>query len=222
MTDDMGFDPVDAELRRRFDAAHPSQSDADTVLQTMRPRLRRAQQRHRAALTGITAAVVVVIVAVGFTLSTTAERSVRTPPATHATLRPEPAPSPTTTAPPTLSTDGRSGSGTGGSGSSAGATPSPGVTVAPPLPASGETPPTAPAPVTTPSEQQTYSSAGGSITVLLTNGVVSLVSSSPSAGYSQDIRDNGPTRVEVRFDNGPTESRIRVDIVKGQLAPTIS
>jgi hypothetical protein len=44
-----------------------------------------------------------------------------------------------------------------------------------------------------------------------------LGSSAPAAGYTQEVQDNGPTRVEVRFNNGQTEWRIRVDLVNGEL-----
>ena len=37
------------------------------------------------------------------------------------------------------------------------------------------------------------------------------------AGFTAEVHDNGPTRVEVRFSNGQTEWRIRVDVVNGAL-----
>jgi hypothetical protein len=46
---------------------------------------------------------------------------------------------------------------------------------------------------------------------------ISLGSSTPATGYTQEVHDNGPTRVEVRFSNGQTEWRIRVDLVNGEL-----
>jgi hypothetical protein len=55
--------------------------------------------------------------------------------------------------------------------------------------------------------------------VRLTDGQASLVSSSPAAGYSAEVHDNGPTRVEVRFSNGQTEWRIRVEVANGVLQP---
>jgi hypothetical protein len=70
-----------------------------------------------------------------------------------------------------------------------------------------------PAPVT-----QTFSNAGGSITVRLQNGSLSLVGSpTPASGYTYEIRKNGGTRVEVRFDNGTDTVDIRVDLVNGQM-----
>jgi hypothetical protein len=78
-----------------------------------------------------------------------------------------------------------------------------------------------PAPAAAPITQ-TYSSPGGSITVRLADGAVSLVSTQPAAGFSQETDDLGPSRVEVRFDDGSTEWRIRVDVVNGQLQPEIT
>ena len=62
-----------------------------------------------------------------------------------------------------------------------------------------------------------YASAGGSIVVHRSGSAISLGSSTPAAGYTQEVHDNGPTRVEVRFDNGQTEWRIRVELVNGEL-----
>ena len=65
--------------------------------------------------------------------------------------------------------------------------------------------------------QQSYSSAGGSIVVNFDGSTVSLASSSPAAGFTAEVHDNGPSRVEVRFTNGATEWRIRVDVENGAL-----
>lgn len=70
-----------------------------------------------------------------------------------------------------------------------------------------------PAPV-----DKTFSSAGGSITVRMQNGSLSLVGNpSPASGYSYEIRKNGGARVEVRFDNGSGTVDIRVDLINGQM-----
>ena len=45
----------------------------------------------------------------------------------------------------------------------------------------------------------------------------SFAGSTSADGYTADVHDNGPTRVEVRFNNGQTEWRIRVDVVNGAL-----
>jgi len=58
---------------------------------------------------------------------------------------------------------------------------------------------------------QTFTSAGGSITVTLAHGVVSLDATSPAPGFSVEVHDVGPDRVEVRFTNAGIEWRIRVE-----------
>jgi hypothetical protein len=73
-----------------------------------------------------------------------------------------------------------------------------------------------------PSFTQGFSAAGGSIDVTVANGAVSLASSAPAAGFTQEVHDNGPTRVEVRFDDGSGESRIRVELVNGALTSEIT
>ncbi len=222
MNDDLRFDPVDDELRRRFDARSRPEGDPDAVLDQLGPRLRRARQRRRAAFTGAAALGAVLVLGAAVALGGGGgDGSVRTPPATGpdrtvptvVTTVPQPtvttadgagttdgtsAPQPT---PPTGS-DGTTGNGSSGSGE---ATP-PAPTAALPVP---QTP--------------TYSSAGGSITVNFDGGsTVSLASSSPAAGFTAEVHDNGPTRVEVRFSNGQTEWRIRVDVVNGALQPEIT
>ena len=49
-----------------------------------------------------------------------------------------------------------------------------------------------PAPTPAPAFDQAFSSAGGSITVTVANGAVSLASSSPAAGFGAEVHDNGP------------------------------
>ena len=78
--------------------------------------------------------------------------------------------------------------------------------------------------VTTPVSDttQSFSSVGGSITVTVTNGVLSLGSSSPAAGFTTEVHDNEPTRVEVRFFDGSTEWRIRIELGSGGLTSEIT
>jgi hypothetical protein len=219
MNDD--FDPADSELRRRFDAARPSHEDPDPVLDSLRPRLRRAQVRHRVALGGAAVAMVAVVAVVGLAITDSGNPSVHTPPATHATV-PQPGPSVTTTLPdsPTPTVDDHGGgSGDNGSSSPSG-TGSSGTATGSGSSGSGDgTSSTTPADATA---GASYSSAGGSITVRLADGQASLVSDTPTAGYTAEIHDNGPTRVEVRFNNGSGEWQIRVDVVNGALVPEIT
>jgi hypothetical protein len=80
-----------------------------------------------------------------------------------------------------------------------------------------------PAPTPAPAFDQAFSSAGGSITVTVANGAVSLASSSPAAGFGAEVHDNGPSRVEVRFfSSGGQEWRIRVELGNGGLTSEIT
>ena len=217
MNDDLRPDAVDDELSRRFGAGAPADSDPDVVLDGMRPRLQQARTRRRASFAGAVAGVAVVVIALAFALGGGGggDGSVRTPPASNAPRITQPSVS--TTAP------------TGGS-----ATPeTPPSTIddqgndaptatTPTVPES--TPATDVPPAISPPapQDESYTSAGGSIVVHLADGQASLVSSSAAAGYTAEGHDNGPTRVEVRFSNGTTEWRIRVDVVNGQLVPDIT
>jgi hypothetical protein len=224
MNDDSFFDPIDSELRRRFDAATPSTAaDPDAVLDTLRPRMHQARTRRRAALGGMAAGVVAVVAVAGFALSDgTTNPNVNTPPATRSS---EPEPTVTLPTIPTLPDGsevkefGTNGGGTfnGGTAADSGSDSSNGGSGS-----SGESGGGTPTPTTVPApSQQSYSSSGGSITVQFVNGQVSLVSSNPVAGATAEVHDNGPTRVEVRFfDSSGEISRIRVEVVDGALVRT--
>jgi hypothetical protein len=225
MTDEFELDPMESELRRRFDAIGAAPDDPDAVLDAMRPRLRRAQRNHRIATGAAATLVVMAAVVVGlaaFRGSDTGSVHI-TPPASNS-----PAVS-TTTAPPdpatpTVSTpDSPDDSGPTGSAPVDGTLPQSTGGAPTGSPASGTTPETGPAPTTTPASSDTpYRSAGGSIVVHRSGSTISLGSSTPAAGYTQEVHDNGPTRVEVRFSNGQTEWRIRVDLVNGELEPEVT
>ena len=217
MNDDLRPDPVDDELSRRFGAGAPVNSDPDVVLDAMRPRLQQARTRRRASFASAIAGVAVVVVVLAFVLGSGGggDGSVRTPPASNAPRLtvptvPTAAPSGGSATPDTVPStvdDHGDDSATVTTPTVPETTP---VTNAPPAISP-------PAPV-----DRSYSSAGGSIVVRLLDGQASLVSSSPSPGFSAEVSDNGPTRVEVRFSNGQTEWRIRVDVVNGELVPDIS
>jgi hypothetical protein len=219
MTDDFEFDPREQELRRRFGALDTAPDDADAVLDSMRPRLRQAQRNHRIATSAMATLVLVAAVVVGLAVFRGSDSgSVRiTPPAGNSPS------APTTTAPPDSSTPTVSTSAGVDNTAPTGSTPT-GETRPEPsgtgTPAGGTTPATTPepGPTTAPVNSDTpYASAGGSIVVHRSGSTISLGSSTPAAGYTQEVHDNGPTRVEVRFDNGATEWRIRVDLVDGEL-----
>lgn len=67
----------------------------------------------------------------------------------------------------------------------------------------------------------TYTSIGGSVTVRLQNGALSLVSATPAAGFTIDSSTSRADRVEVRFRNDDHDSRIRIDLVAGLMVDQI-
>jgi hypothetical protein len=218
MNDDLRFDPVDDALRRRFADGAPAGPDADTVLGDLRPRLRRARNQRRAVFSGAlaAAAVVVVLLVLAFA-GGGGTGSVRTPPASGG-RNPDRGAAITTVPQPTVTTVDDNGSGGSGADDTA---PSPTADTGAALPGAGPVPETVPTttPAATPAS---YSSAGGSIVVNFDGSTVSLASSSPAAGFTAEVHDNGPSRVEVRFTNGATEWRIRVDVENGALSDDIT
>jgi hypothetical protein len=220
MSDEPHEDAIDDELRRRFDAGAPAAADPDAVLDAMRPRLRQARTRRRASFASAIAGVAVIVIVLAFALGSGGggTDSVRVPPASHgpvSTVPPTPtpstAPSGGSATPSTVPADDH-----GTDGAANGSSPTTPDETTP-----TEAPPTVP--VTTPAARdEPYSSTGGSIVVHLENGQVSLASSSPAGGFTAEVHDNGPSRVEVRFSNGSTEWRIRVDVVNGDLVPEIT
>jgi len=95
--DDLGFDEIDHELGRALRLSAPESHDAESTLESLRPRLTRARRRRVAGVTAGWGAIAAGIVALAITVVPGAERSVRTRPA-H---RPDSA---TTTAPSDAST----------------------------------------------------------------------------------------------------------------------
>jgi hypothetical protein len=73
-----------------------------------------------------------------------------------------------------------------------------------------------------PAGTQSFSSVGGSIVVSTDGTSLSLVSTSPAAGFGAEVHDNGPGRVEVRFTNGDVEWRIRIELGAGGLTSEIT
>jgi hypothetical protein len=222
MTDEPTQDALERELHRRFAESARGVDDTDAVLTAMRPRLARARRNRRLA-TGSAVVLGVALVAVVFVVAAFSgvdhDRRVNVPPASHAPVAP--------------TTTGASAA-TGGAGATdtvpsadPGGKPEDNGTVPPPAttPANDAAPGAGPvgAPDATaattvpPATDTTYSSPGGSIGVHRSGDTISLASSAPAAGFTPEVHDNGPTRVEVRFTNGGTEWRIRVDLVGGQL-----
>ncbi len=81
-------------------------------------------------------------------------------------------------------------------------TTSPTTTVAPP-----------PEPFT-----QSYSSAGGSITVRWDGAALTLLDVTPAAGFDQEVEDERPDRIRVRFqDDAGGDFRIEIRVENGQI-----
>ena len=228
MNDDF-FDPlddhIDGELRRRFEAASPHTSgDPDAVLDALRPQMQRARTRRRAAIGGAVAGVLAIVAVAGLALTggPSSSNNVNTPPATQSAPRPEvtvtttpvsPLPEP---APTELKQSGTNGGGaingeTGGSSGSSSSTGSSGEQ-------GGSTPTTPPG-----AQTQTFDSAGGSITVTLANGTLTLGTVTHADGYTYQTPNSAGQTVEVRFfDAKGKEWRIRVDLVNGAMVPEIT
>ncbi len=68
---------------------------------------------------------------------------------------------------------------------------------------------------------QTFSSVGGSITVRLADGALSLLGTTPAPGFAEEIEDNSSERVRVRFRDDDRSSRIEVRVEGGQMVHDI-
>jgi len=66
-----------------------------------------------------------------------------------------------------------------------------------------------------------FSGEGGSITVRLQDGALTLVTYSATGGFAVDVHDAGGDRVEVRFESASHRTRIRVDLKGGAMDPAI-
>lgn len=69
---------------------------------------------------------------------------------------------------------------------------------------------------------KTYESAGGAITVNWNGSALSLVSTTPAAGFDPEIENDEPRRIRVRFRSDDSDWRIEVRISDGQLIEEIS
>jgi hypothetical protein len=113
------------------------------------------------------------------------------PPATTPTTRPP------TTQPPTTQPS---------------ATTSP--TTAPPTTA----PPTTTPPTTAPAITRTFSCLGGSATVRLSGGVLTLLGSSPASGFALESSEARPDRVRIRWESDNATSRLEVRPAGGSMS----
>jgi hypothetical protein len=70
--------------------------------------------------------------------------------------------------------------------------------------------------------EKTYPSLGGSITVSWNGSALSLLAVAPAAGFEQEIEDNEPLRIRVRFRSDDDDSRIEVRVSGGVVIETIT
>jgi hypothetical protein len=70
-------------------------------------------------------------------------------------------------------------------------------------------------PTPDPTATATYNLVGGWVTITYGPGVVELVGAAPNSGFSIEIKENGPDRVEVEFEGDDQESRFRADETSG-------
>lgn len=101
-------------------------------------------------------------------------------------------------------------------GATSGSVPSSSVSTPSSSPATTTPATNPPAPIT-----NTYSGVGGSITVRLQNGSLTLVSYNAAAGFTADVQKSSGSRVEVRFESNDQRTDIRVDIVGNGMSPRI-
>ncbi len=83
--------------------------------------------------------------------------------------------------------------------------------------------PTSSSPTTTPAPPTTsvFSGDGGSITVRLQDGSLTLIAYTPTGGYSVMVQHSNGDRVEVRFESSTHRTRIRIDLADNSMVPQI-
>lgn len=216
MNDDMNLDPVDDEIGRRLRRMAPSQPDTSAILAALGPRMSVARRRRRVAVAGSSALAMMLLVGTAAALSDTRATRIDTQPADtgdDSSSTPDRSdgsdPTEDSGTDPTgdsMGTDptndhGGSGSNQGedhGSGSTettddhSGGTGSGGT--------SSSSQPTsttdAPAPSTA-----TCNSPGGSITVRLAGGTLTLLAKQPAAGYDETQDQSESDRIRIEYTN---------------------
>jgi hypothetical protein len=106
-------------------------------------------------------------------------------------------------------------------------TTAPATTAPPPPETTVVVPPTTPAPTPpttpttsvpgTPPGTLTYSSVGGSITVLWDGVALDLQTTAPAAGFDAEVEDDRPDRIRVRFRGPGGDVRIELRVEDGQV-----
>ncbi|MDQ3782911.1 MAG: hypothetical protein M3349_08260 [Actinomycetota bacterium] len=66
-----------------------------------------------------------------------------------------------------------------------------------------------------PTQEATYNLIGGWVRIAYGPGIVELVSAAPNPGFSIEVKETGPDRVEVEFESDDHESEFRADATPG-------
>jgi hypothetical protein len=78
-------------------------------------------------------------------------------------------------------------------------------------------------PITAPAtELRSYELVGGLISVEIGDEVVRLAGASPKPGFTMEVENSGPEKVEVEFHNGDHESHFSGKFEDGRFVPSIS
>ncbi len=230
------FDDVDRALADGLGGLAPVGPNGDDVLESVRPRLRRARTRARAARAGGTLIALLVVGSVAVFAAphsghvhVTVGSGSTAPGSTRriggsSTSTSTTAPAPGVHAPTPSTTRAPARNGTTGPGAAPATTPGAAGRGGGPGPSGAgrgnDGPATTPAPsrASPDASTRTYQATGGSIRVRLAGNAPTLDTVSPAAGYDYTVHDNGPTRVEVRFTRAGREvSRIDVEVEVGHL-----
>ena len=235
------FDDLDRALASGLSALAPDVAGGDDALASMRPRFERARARRRATRLGASVAVLFIAGSVAVLAAPSPSRShvsVTSPPTTPGDTRPPVKRGTTTTVPKTSTTTvpapstTPSTNGSHNSGATTPTTPATGpVTVPNTAPNGGGPGPSdgggdhGGASTTTSftgtTGVRTYHSPGGSITVRVARGSVTLLHVDAASGYTSETHDSGPDRVDVRFTRGGQTYRIVLQVDDhGQVART--
>jgi hypothetical protein len=77
--------------------------------------------------------------------------------------------------------------------------------------------PTSPPPTSVPATEKQFTLTGGWVRVRCQGAVASLVASSPSSGFTMEVKATGPQVVEVRFASSDHESRFKAHCDNGTI-----
>ncbi len=203
----------DDRVERLLGAAGGAFPDVNTAYAQVQGRVRHIKQR-RAMVAG-TAACVVLAAGAVFALGSTGQRS-NLQPGDNGSLSVDTSAVETKS---TLTTDSTSanpapttgeGSTSGSNGQGTGSQPS-----APSTSIGGSTVTSTQSSAPGNTAAQTYTCAGGSITVKVTNGALELLSSQPAAGFTLDSGTVTATRIEFRWRSSNDDQHIRIDLIDG-------